>query len=294
MEISKDIVYVGVNDKNIDLFEGLYEVPNGVSYNSYVILDEKIAIMDTVDVNFTEEWLENIKNVLQGRSPDYLIVQHMEPDHSASIEDFMKKYSNTIIVSSAKKYEIIVIIVPATRFPKTIEVIVSFFVNPIKSAIQVPVQTPVRGNGIATNAKTPSHFIHHTFLSFFSTLAFSLMFLEERLSLFSMALANFFKAFVFFNHLKIGQNRKVNITHTKVLPKNENRKDFHKGSAFSPHNETAAPKGIAPLSSTIGIIDIIVVASQLLSPKIATNKFFNHSVITTHLNYNLIKIIYNF
>ena len=73
MEISKDIVYVGVNDKNIDLFEGLYEVPNGVSYNSYVILDEKIAIMDTVDANFTEEWLENIKNTLQGRSPDYLI-----------------------------------------------------------------------------------------------------------------------------------------------------------------------------------------------------------------------------
>ncbi len=104
MEISKDIVYVGVNDKNIDLFEGLYEVPNGVSYNSYVILDEKIAILDTVDANFTEEWLENIRNTLQGRSPDYLIIQHMEPDHSASIEDFMKKYSNTIIVSSAKAF----------------------------------------------------------------------------------------------------------------------------------------------------------------------------------------------
>lgn len=104
MEISKDIVYVGVNDKQIDLFEGLYEVPNGVSYNSYVILDEKIAIMDTVDANFTKEWLQNIKNVLQGRSPDYLIVQHMEPDHSASIADFMKKYSNTVIVASAKAF----------------------------------------------------------------------------------------------------------------------------------------------------------------------------------------------
>ena len=104
MEISKDIVYVGVNDKKIDLFEGLYQVPNGISYNSYVILDEKIAIMDTVDVNFTEEWLENIKHVLQGRSPDYLIIQHMEPDHSASITDFMKKYSNTVIVASAKAF----------------------------------------------------------------------------------------------------------------------------------------------------------------------------------------------
>ena len=104
MEFSKDIVYVGVNDKQIDLFEGLYKVPNGISYNSYVILDEKIAVMDTVDANFTDEWLENIKNVLQGRSPDYLIVQHMEPDHSASIGDFMRKYSNTIIVSSEKAF----------------------------------------------------------------------------------------------------------------------------------------------------------------------------------------------
>lgn len=104
MEISRDIVYVGVNDKEIDLFEGLYKVPNGVSYNSYVILDEKIAIMDSVDANFTEEWLQNIKSVLQGRSPDYLIVQHMEPDHSASIADFMKKYSNTVIVASAKAF----------------------------------------------------------------------------------------------------------------------------------------------------------------------------------------------
>lgn len=104
MEISNDIVYVGVNDTKIDLFEGLYQVPNGVSYNSYVILDEKIAVMDTVDVNFTEEWLENVKSVLQGRSPDYLIVQHMEPDHSASIADFMRKYSNTVLVASAKAF----------------------------------------------------------------------------------------------------------------------------------------------------------------------------------------------
>ena len=104
MEISNDIVYVGVNDRQIDLFEGLYQVPNGISYNSYMILDEKIAIMDTVDANFTEEWLQNIKNVLQGRSPDYLIIQHMEPDHSASIADFMKKYSNTVIIASAKAF----------------------------------------------------------------------------------------------------------------------------------------------------------------------------------------------
>ena len=92
MEISSDVVYVGVNDKEIDLFEGLYQVPNGVSYNSYVILDEKIAVMDTVDVNFTEEWLENVKSVLQGRSPDYLIVQHMEPDHSMMRGFFHKEY----------------------------------------------------------------------------------------------------------------------------------------------------------------------------------------------------------
>ncbi|MBR6614568.1 MAG: flavodoxin, partial [Lachnospiraceae bacterium] len=84
MTITNDIRYIGVNDHQVDLFEGQYDVPNGTSYNSYVILDEKIAIMDTVDINFTEEWLDNMKEVLGDRKPDYLIVQHMEPDHSAS------------------------------------------------------------------------------------------------------------------------------------------------------------------------------------------------------------------
>ncbi|MBQ1691733.1 MAG: flavodoxin, partial [Erysipelotrichaceae bacterium] len=84
MEITNTIKYVGVNDHRIDLFEGQYKVPNGMSYNSYVIIDEKIAVMDTVDQHFTHEWLDNIQSVLNGRQPDYLIVQHMEPDHSAN------------------------------------------------------------------------------------------------------------------------------------------------------------------------------------------------------------------
>lgn len=90
MQITNDIRYIGVNDHDIDLFEGQYTVENGMAYNSYVILDEKIAVMDTVDTNFEEEWLENLKAVLDGRTPDYLIVQHMEPDHSASIDIFTK------------------------------------------------------------------------------------------------------------------------------------------------------------------------------------------------------------
>ena len=104
MNISNDIRYVGVNDHQVDLFEGQYRVPNGMAYNSYVILDEKIAVMDTVDKNFTHEWLDNIQNVLQGRKPDYLIVQHMEPDHSANIANFMKVFPETTIVSSAKAF----------------------------------------------------------------------------------------------------------------------------------------------------------------------------------------------
>ena len=102
MNITNDIIYVGVNDHNIDLFEGQYVVPNGMAYNSYIIKDDKIAVMDTVDVNFTHQWLDNIQNVLAGRQPDYLVVQHMEPDHSANILNFMKNYPNTKIVSSAK------------------------------------------------------------------------------------------------------------------------------------------------------------------------------------------------
>ena len=104
MIISNDIKYIGVNDHAIDLFEGQYVVPNGMSYNSYVILDEKIAVMDTVDVNFTHEWLDNLQSALKGRSPDYLIVQHMEPDHSANITQFAKAYPSATIVASSKAF----------------------------------------------------------------------------------------------------------------------------------------------------------------------------------------------
>ncbi len=104
MQITKDIQYIGVNDHKIDLFEGQYAVPNGVSYNSYAILDEKIAIMDTVDAGFTHEWLDNIQNTLGDRKPDYLIVQHMEPDHAANIMNFAKAYPEAKIVSSAKAF----------------------------------------------------------------------------------------------------------------------------------------------------------------------------------------------
>ncbi len=104
MKITNDIKYVGVNDRNIDLFEGQYKVPNGMAYNSYVILDEKIAIMDTVDAGFTAEWLANIENTLNGRTPDYLVIQHMEPDHSANIVNFMNAYPEAKIVSSAKAF----------------------------------------------------------------------------------------------------------------------------------------------------------------------------------------------
>lgn len=100
MEITKDIKYIGVNDHDIDLFEGHYIVENGMAYNSYVILDEKIAVMDTVDTHFTEEWLTNLKTALNGRKPDYLIVQHMEPDHSANIANFLKEYPETVLVAS--------------------------------------------------------------------------------------------------------------------------------------------------------------------------------------------------
>lgn len=105
MTITKTIFHVGVNDHKIDLFEGQYDVPNGMSYNSYVIMDEKIAIMDTVDRNFTNEWLENIANVIGKRKPDFLIIQHMEPDHSANILNFMKVYPSTTIVSSDKAFK---------------------------------------------------------------------------------------------------------------------------------------------------------------------------------------------
>ncbi|MCR5353785.1 MAG: flavin reductase [Clostridiales bacterium] len=104
MFITKDIVYIGVNDRKIDLFEGQYGVPDGMAYNSYVITDEKIAVMDTVDKNFTHEWLDNLSAALAGRTPDFLVVQHMEPDHSANIVNFMKAYPNAVIVSSDKAF----------------------------------------------------------------------------------------------------------------------------------------------------------------------------------------------
>ena len=104
MKISENIKYVGVNDHKIDLFEGQYLVPNGMSYNSYVILDEKIAVFDTVDVNFTHEWLDNLANALGSRKPDYLIIQHMEPDHSANIVNFIKAYPDAKIVSNSKAF----------------------------------------------------------------------------------------------------------------------------------------------------------------------------------------------
>ncbi|MBQ7045156.1 MAG: flavin reductase [Clostridia bacterium] len=104
MNITNDIKYIGVNDHKIDLFEGQYDVPNGMAYNSYIIMDEKIAVMDTVDAAFTHEWLDNIQNVLGSKKPDYLIVQHMEPDHSANIFNFVKTYPNVKIVSSAKAF----------------------------------------------------------------------------------------------------------------------------------------------------------------------------------------------
>ena len=104
MTITNDIRYVGVNDHQIDLFEGLYIVPNGMSYNSYAIVDEKIAIMDSVDQHFGSEWLQNIENALNGRKPDYLVVQHMEPDHSANIAAFMNAYPEANVVSSGKSF----------------------------------------------------------------------------------------------------------------------------------------------------------------------------------------------
>lgn len=104
MNITNDIKYIGVNDHKVDLFEGQYIVPNGMAYNSYIIIDEKIAVMDTVDEHFCDQWLSNLENTLNGRKPDYLVVQHMEPDHSACIFDYMQKYPESKIVASAKAF----------------------------------------------------------------------------------------------------------------------------------------------------------------------------------------------
>ena len=107
MKITDTIRYAGVNDHQVDLFEGQYKVPNGMAYNSYVILDEKIAVMDTVDANFTHEWLDNLDRILEGRKPDYLIVQHMEPDHAANVANFLKVYPETTVVANAKTFTMI-------------------------------------------------------------------------------------------------------------------------------------------------------------------------------------------
>ena len=108
MYITDDIKYVGVNDHQLDLFEGQYIVPNGMSYNSCVILDEKVAVMDSVDAGFTDEWLNNIQSVLGNRIPDYLIVQHMEPDHSSNIKNFLDTYPESKIVASPLGFLIII------------------------------------------------------------------------------------------------------------------------------------------------------------------------------------------
>ena len=105
--VTKDIKYVGVNDHKIDLFEGQYIVPNGMAYNSYLIKDEQIVVMDTVDKNFTNDWLDNLKNALDGKKPNYLVVQHMEPDHSASIMSFLQVYPDTVVVGNAKTFKMI-------------------------------------------------------------------------------------------------------------------------------------------------------------------------------------------
>ena len=104
MKITKDIRYVGVNDHEIDLFEGQYVVPNGMAYNSYAIIDSQIAVMDTVDIRFAHQWLDNVSSALGGRKPDYLIIQHMEPDHAGNIANFMNLYPDAKIVASAKAF----------------------------------------------------------------------------------------------------------------------------------------------------------------------------------------------
>ncbi len=104
MRITDDVRYVGVNDYEIDLFEGLYKVPDGMAYNSYVILDEKIAVLDTVDGEYTSQWMNNIERVLEGKRPDYLVIQHMEPDHSANILSFVERYPDVVLVASAKAF----------------------------------------------------------------------------------------------------------------------------------------------------------------------------------------------
>ena len=103
-KVTNDIFYIGVNDHQVDLFEGMYVVPNGMAYNSYVVMDEKITVFDTIDQNFTDEWLANLEEVLGGKKPDYLVVQHMEPDHSAGIAAFADKYPEAVIIGNTKTF----------------------------------------------------------------------------------------------------------------------------------------------------------------------------------------------
>lgn len=120
--VTNDIFYIGVNDHEIDLFEGQFDVPNGMAYNSYAIMDEKIAVMDTVDINFGDEWLANLKEVLGDRKPDYLIVQHMEPDHSANIDKFIAEFPDVAVVGNAKTFAMIKAFFPGLELKNTLTV----------------------------------------------------------------------------------------------------------------------------------------------------------------------------
>ena len=121
-KVTNTIFYVGANDHDVDLFEGQYVVPNGMAYNSYVILDEKVAVMDTIDASKTQEWLKNIASVLSGRQPDYLVVQHMEPDHAASIEAFVNQYPDVTVVGNAKTFVMIGQFFPNLKMRNTLTV----------------------------------------------------------------------------------------------------------------------------------------------------------------------------
>ncbi len=120
--VKNNIFYVGVNDHELDLFEGQYIVPNGMAYNSYVIADEKVAVLDSVDIKFGDKWLENINEVLGDKSPDYLIIQHMEPDHSACIDKFISKYPDTVVVGNAKTFDMLRAFFPNLELPNTLTV----------------------------------------------------------------------------------------------------------------------------------------------------------------------------
>ena len=121
-KVTDTILYVGANDHEVDLFEGQYVVPNGMAYNSYVILDEKVAVMDTIDQSKTAEWLKNIEKALSGRQPDYLVVQHMEPDHAASVEAFVNTYPAVTVVANVKTFKMIGQFFPRLKMANTLTV----------------------------------------------------------------------------------------------------------------------------------------------------------------------------